>query len=147
METEKQVWYQNSVPLALQVQSTGRYKTIIPIAIPINPNSPDCGPNVVADPVPVAVATAADTLLAREATTDEADVAAADAPDLAVLTTAADAEDTPDLAALVVTGDTVFVVPLGRTRSIPKFLQSATVTVLVSEEEVRVRYRLGSTAG
>lgn len=116
------------------MQSIGRHKTIIPIAIPIIPNSPDCGPNVVAEPVPVALATATDALLAREATTDEADVAAADAPDLA-----ADVGDAPELAALVaVAGDTAPVVPLGRTRSMPKPLQIATVTLLVSEEEVWV---------
>lgn len=102
------------------MQSIGHYKTIIPIAIPIIPNSPDCGPKVVAEPVPVAVATAVDTLLAREATIDEADVAAEDAVDLAAL--------------VAVAWDMVPVVPLGRTRSMPSFLQSDRVTVLVSEE-------------
>lgn len=51
------------------------------------------------------------------------------------------AADAPDLVALVaVAGAMVPVVPLGRTRSTPRFLQSATVTVFVSEEEVRIQY-------
>lgn len=94
------------------------------------------------------MATAADALLAREATTDEADVAAADAPDLAALTTAADVEDAADSVALVaVAGDMLPVVSLGRTRSTPTLLQSATVMVLVSGEELRVQYGSRSSAG
>lgn len=51
------------------------------------------------------------------------------------------AADAPDLVALVaVAGAMVPVVPLGRTRSTPRFLQSATVMVFVSEEEVRIEY-------
>lgn len=123
------------------MQSIGHYKTIIPIAIPIIPNSPDCGPSAVAEPVLVAVATAADALLAREATTD-------DAPDLAALTTAADVGDAADLVALVaVAGGMVTVVPVGRTRSTPTFLQSPTVTVLVSGEELRLQYGSRLSAG
>lgn len=94
------------------------------------------------------MATAADALLAREATTDEADVAAADAPDLAALTSAADVEDAADSVALVaVAGDMLPVVSLGRTRSTPTLLQSATVMVLVSGEELRVQYGSRSSAG
>lgn len=49
------------------------------------------------------------------------------------------AADAPDLVALVaVAGTIVPVVPLGRTRSTPRLLQSATVMFFVSEEEVRV---------
>lgn len=145
-------WYQNRAlpyhPLAFHVQSIGRYKTIIPIAIPIIPNSPDCGPSAVAEPVLVAVAAAADALLAREATTDEAEVAAADAPDLAAPTTAADVEDAADLVALVaVAGDMLPVVSLGRTRSTPTLLQSPIVMVLVSGEELRVQYGSRFSAG
>lgn len=111
------------------MQSIGHYKTIIPIAIPIIPNSPDCGPSAVAEPVIATVATAPDALLAGEATAD-------DTPDLAALTTAADVGDAADLVALVaVAGGMVSVVPEGRTRSTPTFLQSPTVTVLVSGEE------------
>ena len=124
------------------MQAIGHYKTIIPIAIPIIPNSPDCGPSAVAEPVLDVVATAADALLAREAPTDEADVAAADAPDLAALTTAADVEDAADLVA--VAGDMVSV---GRARSTPKFLQSPTVMVLVSGEELRLQYGSRLSAG
>lgn len=83
------------------------------------------------------MAPAADALLAREVTTD-------DAPDLAALTTAADVGDAADLVALVaVAGDMVPVVSLGRTRSTPRFLQSPIVMVLVSGEELRLQY--GST--
>lgn len=47
------------------------------------------------------------------------------------------AADAPDLVALVaVAGPMVPVVPVGRTRSTPAFLQSSKVTALVSEEEV-----------
>lgn len=127
------------------MQSIGHYKTIIPIAIPIISNSPECGPSAVAEPVLDGAATAADALLASEAPTDEANVAAADAPDLAALTTAAEVEDAPDLAALVaVAGD---VVSEGRTRSTPKFLHNATVTVLVSGEELWLQYDSRLSAG
>lgn len=78
----------------------------------------------------VAEAIAADALLEREETTD---VAAADAPELVALVAVAEAM--------------VPVVPVGRTRSTPKFLQSATVIVLVSEEEVRFQYGSGLAAG
>lgn len=57
------------------------------------------------------------------------------------------AADAPDLVALAVAGAMVPVVPLGRTRSTPTFLQSATVIVFVSEEEVRCQYRSGLSAG
>lgn len=87
------------------------------------------------------MATAADALLAREATTD-------DAPDLPALTTAADVGDASDLVALVaVAGGMVTVVPVGRTRSTPTFLQSPTVTVLVSGEELRLQYGSRLSAG
>lgn len=58
------------------------------------------------------------------------------------------AADAPDLVALVaVAGAMVPVVPLGTIRSTPRFLQSATVTLFVSEEEVRVQYGSGWPAG
>lgn len=91
-----------SHPLAFHVQSISHYKTIIPIAIPIIPISPDC----------------------EQEATDALDVAAVDAPDLVAL--------------VAVAGATVPVVPPGRTMSTPRFLQTATVTLFVSEEEVRV---------
>lgn len=46
----------------------------------------------------------------------------------------------PDLVALAVAGAMVPVVPLGRTRSTPAFLQRSTVIALVSEGEVRSQY-------
>lgn len=95
--------------------------------------SPDCGPNAVAEPVAVAEAIAADALLEREEITDAVGVAAADAPEL--------------VAPVAVAGAMVPVVPLGRTRSTPRFLQSATVTVFVSEKEVRCQYGSGLSAG
>lgn len=108
----------------------GHYITIIPIAIPIIPISPDCELNDVAEPVGVAEAIAAVALLEREETTD---VAAADAT---------------DLVALVAVGEgMVPVVPLGRTRSTPRFLQRATVIVLVSEADVRFQHGSGISAG
>lgn len=83
-----------------------------------------------AEPVGVAEAIAAVALLEREETTD---VAAADAP---------------DLVALVAVGEAMVpVVSLGRTRSTPRFLQSATVIVLVSEAEVRFQHGSGLSAG
>jgi len=102
---------------SLHLQSINHYITIIPIAIPIIPISPDCGPNAVAEPVAAAEAIAADALLEREETTDAVGVAAADAPDL--------------VSPVAVAGAMVPVVPLGRTRSTPRLLQSATVTVFV----------------
>lgn len=58
------------------------------------------------------------------------------------------AADAPDLVALVaVAGAMVPVVPLGRTRSTPTFLQSATVMFFVPEEEVRSQYGSGFSAG
>lgn len=84
------------------------------------------------------MAPAADALLAREATTD-------DVPDLAALTTAADVGDAADLVALVAVAGGV--VPVGRTRSTPTLLQSPTVTVLVSGEELRLQYGSRLSAG
>lgn len=58
------------------------------------------------------------------------------------------AADAPDLVALVaVAGAMVPVVPLGIIRSTPRLLQSATVTLFVSGEEVRVQYGSGWPAG
>lgn len=58
------------------------------------------------------------------------------------------AADAPDLVALVaVAGPMVPVVPLGRTRSTPAFLQSSKVTALVSEEEVQIQYGSRLSAG
>ena len=123
-----------SQPLALPVRSISHYKTIIPIAIPIIPKRPDCELNAVAEPVVGALATAEDVLLAREETTDPADVAATDAPDLAVL--------------VAVVGDMVPMVPLGRTRSTPEFLQSFMAADRVAEEgEVRSQYGLRLSMG
>lgn len=117
---------------SLHLHSINHYITIIPIAIPIIPISADCGPNAAAEPVVVAEAIAADALLEREEITDAVGVAA-DAPDL--------------VAPVAVAGAMVPVVPLGRTRSTPRFLQSPTVMVCVSEEEVRCQYGSGLSAG